>query len=114
MKGGSLLGGNAGSVLSENQQYVSGRLGKTTVSVTRDGEVSPEQGAMGMAGRSTSIELHPLLTPEEVSRQFARSDRLKRQLIIWAGRHPMMLQRVEYFDTSSPLQAVFAGKFEAA
>lgn len=94
-------------------EYVSGRLGKTTVSVTRDGEVSPEQGAMGMAGRSTSIELHPLLTPEEVSRQFARSDRLKRQLIIWAGHHPMMLQRVEYFDTGSPLHAVFAGKFDA-
>jgi type IV secretion system protein VirD4 len=54
-----------------------------------------------------------LLTPEEVSRQFARSDRLKRQLVIWAGYHPMILQRVEYFDKASPLHPVFAGKYDA-
>lgn len=84
-------------------EYVSKRLGQTTVSVTRDGEVGPEQSAAGLSGRSQSIELHPLLTPEEVARQFARSDRLKRQLVIWAGYHPMILQRVEYFDRSGSL-----------
>ncbi len=95
-------------------EYVSRRLGKTMVAVTREGEVGPDQSAAGLSGRSQSIELHDLLTPEEVSRQFARSDRLKRQLVIWAGYHPMILQRVEYFDTASPVHAVFAGKYEEA
>ncbi|MEW8184114.1 MAG: hypothetical protein AB2794_03835 [Candidatus Thiodiazotropha endolucinida] len=44
-----------------------------------------------MSGRSRSIELHDLLTPDEVSRMFSRNDRLKRQLVIWAGSHPMIL-----------------------
>lgn len=95
-------------------EYVSRRLGKTMVAVTREGEVGPDQSAAGLSGRSQSIELHDLLTPEEVSRLFARSDRLKRQLVIWAGYHPMVLQRVEYFDKGSPLHPVFAGKYDTA
>jgi len=38
----------------------------------------------------------------QVSRHFARSDRLKRQLVIWAGYDPMILQRLEYFDSGGP------------
>jgi type IV secretion system protein VirD4 len=95
-------------------EYVSKRLGRTMVAVTREGEVGPDQSAAGLSGRSQSIELHDLLTPEEVSRQFARNDRLKRQLVIWAGYHPMILQRVEYFDRTSPLHPVFAGKYHEA
>jgi type IV secretion system protein VirD4 len=55
------------------------------------------------------MELHDLLTPDEVSRHFARSDRLKRQLVIWAGYDPMVLQRVEYFDGGGPHRSVFKG-----
>jgi type IV secretion system protein VirD4 len=55
------------------------------------------------------MELHDLLTPDEVSRHFGRSDRLKRQLVIWAGFDPMILQRVEYFDTNGPHALLFAG-----
>lgn len=88
-------------------EYVSRRLGRTMVAVTREGEVGPEQSAAGLSGRSQGIELHDLLTPEEVSRQFARGDRLKRQLVIWAGYHPMILQRVEYFDRGSPFHKLF-------
>jgi type IV secretion system protein VirD4 len=51
------------------------------------------------------------LTPDEVSRHFGRSDRLKRQLVIWAGFDPMILQRVEYFDADGPHQGVFKGTF---
>ncbi|MEW8091573.1 MAG: type IV secretory system conjugative DNA transfer family protein [Candidatus Thiodiazotropha endolucinida] len=92
--------------------YISKRLGKTRVEVTRMGEVAPEQSAQGLSGKTSAIELHDLLTPEEISRQFARSDRLKRQLVLWAGYYPMIMQRVEYFDTQSPVHAVFAGKYE--
>jgi type IV secretion system protein VirD4 len=34
------------------------------------------------------MQLYDLLTPDEVRRHFARSDRLKRQLVIWAGYDP--------------------------
>ncbi|MDF1600948.1 type IV secretory system conjugative DNA transfer family protein [Mesorhizobium sp. YIM 152430] len=94
-------------------EYVSKRLGKTRVRVAREGEVNAEQSAAGLSGQSSSVELHDLLSPEEVSRQFARADRLKRQLVIWAGYHPMILQRVEYFDSSAPYHGVFAGKYHA-
>src|SRR5690606_35747725 len=90
------------------------RLARTMVAVTREGEVGPEQSAAGLSGRSQGIELHDLLTPEEVSRQFARSDRLKRQLVIWAGYHPMILQRVEYFDRFSPFHDLFMARINPA
>src|SRR5260370_14900452 len=59
--------------------------------------------------RNSSMKLHDLLTPDEVSRHFSRSDRLKRQLVIWAGFDPMVLQRAEYFDAAGPHRRVFAG-----
>ena len=74
-------------------------------------EVAPEQRDLGLTGRTPSIELHDLQTPDEISRLFARSDRLKRQLVIWAGFDPMILQRVEYFDEKSPHFSVFQGRF---
>jgi len=92
-------------------EYISKRLGRTVVKVSREGEASPEQRASGLTGRSESFEQYDLLTPDEVSRQFARSDRLKRQLILWAGYNPMILQRVEYFDEASPVHSAFAGKY---
>lgn len=83
-------------------EYVSKKLGKTLVEVTRAGEVGREQQEYGLTGRSSSYELHDLMTPDEISRQFARTDSLKRQLILWAGYHPMILQRVEYHDRQGP------------
>ncbi|HVB82282.1 MAG TPA: type IV secretory system conjugative DNA transfer family protein [Candidatus Binataceae bacterium] len=91
----------------ETLEYVSRRLGKTRIEVARQGEVGPEQAQSGLSGRSASMELHDLLTPDEVSRHFSRSDRLKRQLVVWAGYDPMILQRVEYFDAGGPHWAVF-------
>lgn len=84
-------------------QYITGRLGKTQVESWRLGEVAQDQSAKGLSGRSESIELYDLLTPDEVSRQFSRDDRLKRQLIMLAGCHPMMIQRVLHYDRNGPL-----------
>jgi len=92
-------------------EYISKLLGKTQVETSRLGEVERKQQESGLSGKTSSIELHDLLTPEEISRQFARSDRLKRQLVLWAGYHPMILQRVEYFDETSPTHKHFRGKF---
>jgi type IV secretion system protein VirD4 len=92
-------------------EYIAKKLGKTRVAVERTGDVSAEQRASGLDGVSESVEQFDLLAPEEISRQFARSDRLKRQLVIWAGYNPMILQRVEYFDRKSPLHPVFVGRY---
>lgn len=89
-------------------EYISRRLGKTRIAVIREGEVAPDQQQHGLTGRSEVTELHDLLAPDEISRLFARSDQYKRQLVIWAGFDPMILQRVEYFDVAGPHCAVFA------
>ena len=88
-------------------EYISKRLGKTPIAVTKDSDVAQKQEESGNSGKSGSIELYDLLTPEEITRCFARSDHLKRQLVIWAGYHPMMLQRVEYFDEESEVYGYF-------
>ena len=92
-------------------EYVSCRLGKTRVEMSRASEIAPDQRDLGLTGRAPAIELHSLLTADEISRLFARSDRLKRQLVIWAGFDPMILQRVEYFDQTSPHFPLFHGTF---
>ncbi|MES9970300.1 MAG: type IV secretory system conjugative DNA transfer family protein [Candidatus Thiodiazotropha sp.] len=94
-------------------EYISKRLGKTPVETARLGEVGREQQEAGLNGKSSAVELHDLMTAEEISRHFARNDWLKRQLVLWAGYHPMILQRVEYFDEISPVYKHFRGKFSS-
>lgn len=98
----------------ETLEYISRRLGKTIVRVTRGGEVGEEQRKQGLEGASQSGELFPLLTPEEINRLFQRDDRLKRQLVMWAGFDPMILQRVEYFDKTGPCAQAFAAALQRA
>lgn len=92
-------------------EYIAKRLGKTRIEVTRQGEVAAKQSEDGLSGKNEAYELHDLCTPEEITRLFARSDRLKRQLVIWTGYNPMILQRVEYFDETGPFADVFKGKW---
>ena len=84
-------------------EYISRRLGKAQVEVFRRGEVAQDQSEKGLSGRSQSIELYDLITADEVMRTFARSDPQKRQLVLWAGKHPMILERVEHYNKSGPL-----------
>ncbi|MFM9926753.1 type IV secretory system conjugative DNA transfer family protein [Variovorax sp. H27-G14] len=87
-------------------EYISRRLGKTQIESMRRGEVSPDQSREGLSGRTQTNELHDLVTPDEVMRLFSRGDRLRRQLVIWAGYHPLLLQRVEYYDPTGPLSGL--------
>lgn len=93
-------------------EYISKRLGKTMVEVARDGEIGQKQAEEGLTGRSQVTQLYDLMTAEEIGRHFARNDRLKRQLVIWAGYNPMILQRVEYFDQASTNHYWFYGKYD--
>jgi type IV secretion system protein VirD4 len=92
-------------------EYISRRLGKTPVLSLRQGDTSSEQREKGLSGRSQSKQLYDLLTPDEVARTFARSDPLKRQLILLAGLNPMAIQRVEYWNATAPYARFFRNKF---
>lgn len=88
-------------------EWISKRLGKTSLVVTRRSDVSADnRERQGATGESWSLEVQDLMTPEEVSRFFGRDDHLARQLVIRAGDDPMILQRVNY-DTHE----FFRGKF---
>ena len=88
-------------------EYLCKRMGKTPVPTTKTGEMAEDQRQKGLSGENQSKELHDLMTPDEIARYFAREDAQKRQLILLAGKAPAVLQRVEYYDRSSP----FAGHF---
>lgn len=92
-----------GNVDLTSTEYISKRLGKTLVTGLRKSDTALTQRDQGMSGRSESPELHDMLTPDEVARLFARSDRMKRQLVMWAGLSPMVIQRVEWWDRNGPL-----------
>lgn len=78
-------------------EWISKRLGETTLRVMTKGEVGYKQAAeTGATGESWTNDVRPLLTIEEISKLFGRDDRLCRQLVIWAGRDPMILQRAYY------------------
>ena len=78
-------------------EWISNRLGETTLRVMTKGEVGYKQAAeTGATGESWTNDVRPLLTIEEISKLFGRDDRLCRQLVIWAGRDPMILQRAYY------------------
>lgn len=77
-------------------EYISRRLGKAQVETLNSSDVDSERAAQGMSGLSKTIQLFDLMTPDEIMRTFSRADPSKRQLVLWAGRHPMILQRVEY------------------
>jgi len=93
-------------------EYISKRLGKTPVLATRQSDTSMDQIEKGMSGQSQSKEMYDLLTPDEVARAFSRSDPLRRQLLMLAGLHPMILQRVEFWNKAAPYADVFEGKYE--
>lgn len=79
-------------------EWISKRLGDTTLRVLTKGEVGYKQAAeTGASGESWANDVRPLVTIDEISKLFGRDDRFCRQLVIWAGRNPMILQR-SYYD----------------
>lgn len=87
-------------------EYIQKRLGKTTIYVKRQNETTAQKRGKGETGISFNPELHDLITAEEASRFFGRDDKWQRQLIVRAGRDPMVLQRVSYYEDD-----FFKGKF---
>jgi len=81
-------------------EYLSKRLGQTTLDVINQGEISRGQALKGFSGRSVSKQVIELMTPEEIGRYFSRQS--GRQLVLWPGSDPIVMQRLNY-DTDELL-----------
>ncbi len=90
-------------------ELISKRLGKTSMVVSRGAQTTHEQRTKGASGESWALEIHDLITAEEAARLFARDDRARRQLIVRAGKDPMVPERIVYHEDRS-----FAGKYDAS
>lgn len=85
-------------------EYLSKRLGQTTLDVVNQGEISRGQALKGFSGRSVSKQVIELMTPEEIGRYFSRQS--GRQLVLWPGSDPIVMERLNY-DTDPLLRGKF-------
>lgn len=86
-----------GTVDEATNSYVSKRLGKTPIEMLQTSDKSHDQVERGVHGKSESLQLFDMMVNDEIARYFARDDKLKRQLLLIAGKFPVILQRVEYW-----------------
>ncbi len=107
--------GNAGAVQFfglndlETLEWVSKRLGQTSLIVRNKSEVSDQDATRsGRVGATWSVQTQPLLTVEEAARLFGRHDVQARQLVLFSSFDPVVLQRVNYDS-----HAMFEGLFDA-
>ena len=78
-------------------EYISKRLGTTSVIVKNQSEVADrDQTRTDRRGAAWSVQTPSLLTVDEIARLFGRDDTLQRQLVIWSGYDPMILSRIKY------------------
>jgi type IV secretion system protein VirD4 len=77
--------------------WIAKRLGTTSLIVENRAEVGEREATKeDRRGLSWSVQTRSLMTGEEIARFFSREDAMQRQLIIWTGGHPMILQRAKY------------------
>jgi len=76
--------------------YVSERLGRSSMHKISQSEQSLDQAASGFTGQSHSIDGAPLLAPDEVASFSSRQS--GNQLIIYSGVSPIFLERLPYTD----------------
>ena len=92
-------------------EFLSKRAGQTDVVTHQKSLQSHHSRMTGNTGQSYSIQTQNLIMAEEVSRYFGRNDPKRRQLVIWAGRPPLILQRCVYHDKNLPEYKYFKGKY---
>ena len=107
--------GNAGAVQFfglndlETLEWVSKRLGTTSLIVRNKSEVSDQDATRsGRLGASWSVQTQPLMTVDEIARFFGRFDPLQRQLVIFSSFDPVVLQRINYDS-----HELFKGAYDA-
>jgi type IV secretion system protein VirD4 len=77
-------------------EWVSKRLGSTTIEQLSSSHVTPTAAAAGGEGESYAPRTTPIMEPDEIALTFGRADPMLRQLIILSGYGPMILQRAFY------------------
>lgn len=88
-------------------EYVSKRLGNAiTLTRSTNSTTFDQATKQAASGDGWSLTNHALLDMEEISRFFARDDKLLRQLVLRPGYHPMILQRA-FYDKHE----IFRGRF---
>ena len=97
----------APGAIARERSPVAQRLGKTTIETIQTSDTSHDQIERGQHGLSQSMQLFDMMSPDEVARYFARDDELKRQLLLVAGKFPLITQRVEYWNEDSPFAPLF-------
>jgi type IV secretion system protein VirD4 len=70
--------------------------------------LEPLESRSAATGNETvSSGMHPLMTITELSRAFSAIDALHRQVIVWPGHGPIILQRVRFWDRHAPYARSF-------
>jgi TraM recognition site of TraD and TraG len=77
-------------------EWISKRIGTTTIQQLSSSAVTPGAAEAGATGRSYAPHTAAVLEPHEAALVFGRPDALLRQLVIRAGFAPMILQRAYY------------------
>ncbi|HEY6814546.1 MAG TPA: type IV secretory system conjugative DNA transfer family protein [Croceibacterium sp.] len=102
--------GNAGVVqaFSVNDistlEYLSKRIGETTLEITNKQEVSSSQSMAGETGLRREFRTQRLMNPDEIGITFAHkvggdgNAQGGLSLVLWSGKAPMMVERVYYKD----------------
>ena len=77
-------------------EYLSKRIGQTTIETASLGDVSFQQQMSGQSGINRARINTPLLQPDEIERFFASHNR--NQIVLLSGHAPLQLDRVTYFE----------------
>lgn len=77
-------------------EWLSKRLGSTTIRVPSERPKTSDQGGRGLPGESMANHTVKLLEVDEAARLFGRDDAQRRQLVLWGGQPPLVLQRANY------------------
>lgn len=85
--------------------YVSDKLGQTSVQLTHKNDVTPQQRLSGASGSREELRVQKLAAPHELEQMLER--RKRRILVLAAGQPPVILQRIHYYEDKH-----FAGMFD--
>lgn len=84
--------------------YVSDRLGQTSVRLTQQNDTTMQQRLSGASGRREELRVQRLAAPHELEQMLDRDE--MSILVMVSGRAPVVLQRVRYYE-DAPFAELF-------
>lgn len=86
--------------------YISDRLGQTSVRLTHQNDTTMQQRLSGASGRREELRVQKLAAPHELEQMLSRDE--MSILVLVAGKAPAVLQRALYYEDPP-----FEGRFDA-